>query len=72
MRKAVDRALSAQPWASYGTTSVTVKEGRVEFWGVVGSDSERAATRVLAEEIDGVKDVADHRALRSRVKTVVP
>ena len=44
----------------------------MEFWGVVGSDSERAATRVLAEEIDGVKDVADHRALRSRVKTVVP
>ena len=72
IRKAVDRALSAQPWASYGTTSVTVSEGRVEFWGVVGSDSERAATRVLAEEIDGVKDVADHRALRSRVKTVVP
>lgn len=68
IRKAVDRALSAQPWASYGTTSVTVKEGRVEFWGVVGSESERAATRVLAEEIDGVKGAVDHRALRSRVK----
>jgi CBS domain-containing protein len=68
IRRAVDKALSAQRWASYGTTSVTVKEGRVEFWGVVGSDSERAATRVLAEEIAGVSEVVDHRALRSRVK----
>ena len=68
IRRAVDRALSAQPWASYGTTSVTVRDGTVEFWGVVGSDSERAATRVLAEEIAGVKGVADHRALRSRVR----
>ena len=68
IRRAVDKALSAQPWASYGTTSVTVKDGRVEFWGVVGSESERAATRVLAEEIGGVAGVVDHRALRSRVK----
>ena len=72
IRRAVDKALSAQPWASYGTTSVTVTQGRVEFWGVVGSDSERAATKVLAEEIGGVGEVVDHRALRSRVKTVVP
>ena len=72
IRRAVDKALSAQPWASYGTTSVTVKDGRVEFWGVVGSESERAATRVLAEEIGGVAGVVDHRALRSRVRTVAP
>ena len=72
IRRAVDKALSEQPWASYGTTSVTVKQGTVEFWGVVGSDSERAATKVLAEEIKGVRKVVDHRALRSRVRTVVP
>lgn len=72
IRRTIDRKLSEQPWASYGTTSVTVKDGAVEFWGVVGSDSERAATKVLAEEIGAVKRVVDHRALRSRVRTVAP
>ena len=72
IRRAVDRALSEQPWASYGTTSVTVKQGAVEFWGVVGSESERAASKVLAEEIAGVKGVVDHRALRSNVRTMAP
>ena len=72
IRRTIDKALSEQPWASYGTTSVTVKQGRVEFWGVVGSESERAATRVLAEEVGGVTGVVDHRALRSRVRTVAP
>ena len=72
IRRAVDRALSEQPWASYGTTSVTVKQGTVEFWGVVGSESERAASKVLAEEIAGVQGVVDHRALRSNVRTMAP
>ena len=72
IRRAVDRALSEQPWASYGTTSVTVKQGTVEFWGVVGSESERTASKVLAEEIAGVKGVVDHRALRSNVRTMAP
>ena len=72
IRGAIDRALSEQPWASYGTTSVTVKRGTVEFWGIVGSESERAASKVLAEEVKGVQGVADHRALRSRVRTVAP
>ena len=72
IRRAIDMALSEQPWASYGTTSVTVKRGTVEFWGIVGSESERAASKVLAEEVKGVQGVADHRALRSRVRTVAP
>ena len=44
----------------------------MEFWGVVGSESERAASKVLAEEVAGVKGVVDHRALRSNVRTMAP
>ena len=39
---------------------------------MAGPESERAASKVPAEEIAGVKGVVQRRALRSRVKTVAP
>jgi CBS domain-containing protein len=40
--------------------SVTVLNGVVHLWGVVGSESERDAARVVAEGVRGVAGITDH------------
>lgn len=64
IRSDVESALRGQPWASVGTTNVTVADGVVEFWGTIGSDSERDASRVAIEDIAGVAKVEDRRVVR--------
>ena len=53
--------LERQPWWGRVTSSVIVSEGVVHYWGTVGSDSERDAARVAAENVPGVQGVEDHR-----------
>ena len=67
IRAAIEKRLAEQTWASTGSTTVTVRDGVVEFWGTVGATEEIAATRVLAEEVAGVEEVKDHRAKRPLV-----
>lgn len=55
--------LQGQPWATTTETSVDVLDGVVSFWGTLGSEDERRATRVLAENIAGVRGIEDHRIL---------
>lgn len=68
IRERIMAALAREAWASAGTTNVTVSKGVVEFWGTVGSEDERHASRVLAEGVAGVKSVNDHRMVRSMVQ----
>lgn len=67
VRHQIEEVLDKQPWASVGTTSVTVTDGVVEFWGMINSDAERQASRVAAEDISGVKEIIDHRQIRPAV-----
>jgi CBS domain-containing protein len=67
VRDDVERTLNDQPWASTGTTAVTVNKGKVELWGIVESEAERDATRIALETVSGVVSVEDHRGLRSTV-----
>jgi CBS domain-containing protein len=67
VRDDVERTLNDQPWASTGTTAVTVNKGKVELWGIVESEAERDATRIALETVSGVVSVEDHRGLRSMV-----
>lgn len=55
------KVLRSQPWASVFPDNVTVTDGLVEFWGVLGSEAAREATRVAAETVPGVRAVKDHR-----------
>jgi len=64
IRRRLIEMLEKQPWASVHT-SVLVRNGVVELWGFVESEAEKKATRIAAEEIPGVKQVIDHRALRT-------
>jgi len=53
--------LERQSWWRRLSSNVIVSEGVVHLWGFVGSDAERAAVRVAAENVPGVRAVQDHR-----------
>ena len=53
--------LRLQPWASTTQIGVEVRDGFVSFWGTVNSEEERRASRILAENLAGVRGVEDHR-----------
>ena len=52
--------LRKQRWAHCSEADVVVSDGIVHFWGIVGSEEERRALRVAAENIPGVRGVEDH------------
>ena len=53
-------ALSNQTWSHLGASDILVSDGVVHIWGVVGSEEERRALRVAAENVPGVRGVEDH------------
>ena len=53
--------LARQSWWGRVSSNVMVSEGVVHYWGMAGSDDERAAARVAAENVPGVRAVEDHR-----------
>jgi len=51
--------LGQQSWTDFGSRNVTVSDGVVHMWGLVGSPEERKALVALAENVSGVQRVAD-------------
>lgn len=51
--------LGQQNWTDFGSRNVTVSDGVVHMWGLVGSPEERKALVALAENVSGVQRVAD-------------
>lgn len=49
-----------QQWAPAAMTNVVVHDGVLELWGVIVDERQRAALKVVAENIPGVKAVKDH------------
>jgi CBS domain-containing protein len=62
IRDRVLAELAKQPWAPRNLIDVTVRNGAVELCGVVTADHQREAATVVAENIAGVKKVANHLA----------
>ena len=52
--------LRKQNWADPTVGNIVVSEGVVHLWNIVGSDEERRALRIAAENIPGVRVVEDH------------
>jgi CBS domain-containing protein len=52
--------LREQEWANVTESNVVVSDGVVHFWGTVGSEEERTALHVAAENISGVRGIEDH------------
>ena len=51
--------LHQQSWTDFGDRNITVHDGIVHVWGLVGSPEERNALLTLAEGVPGVARVAD-------------
>lgn len=62
VRDAILAAMKREKWATAAVVNVVVSGGVVHLWGLLGSDEDRRALRVLAENVPGVKDVQDHRS----------
>ena len=58
--------LGKQEWANPTESNVVVSDGVVHFWGTVGSEEERTALRVAAENIPGARGIEDHTILGPR------
>ena len=56
--------LDDQPWHAAIHPNVVVTDGVVHLWGLVPSEQQRDALRVLAENIEGVRAVEDHLRIR--------
>jgi CBS domain-containing protein len=59
IRHAILDRLARQDWTDFGSRNVTVRDGIVHLWGLVGSPQERKALLALVEEVEGVKGVSD-------------
>ncbi len=56
--------LSEQNWAANTGIAVAVNDGVVELSGVIVAETQRAAARVLAENVEGVRAVSDRLICR--------
>ena len=57
----------SEPWANFSTLNATVQGGKVELWGVVGSEAEKEAAGVAAELVAGVHAVENNVIVRPLV-----
>jgi CBS domain-containing protein len=60
VQNAIWQAIRKQTWLNSGYVNITVKDGVVEAWGMVGSQEQRNALMVLVEEAAGAARVEDH------------
>ena len=60
LRDSVLAELESNAWADTSQVNVYVRDGTVELWGVVKSDTEKNAIRVAAEVTPGVRAVSNN------------
>lgn len=67
LRQRLMTSFRSKAWAARSIVNFVVEKGRVELFGLVGSEAQRDAVRVLAEGTAGVRSVANRMSLMSRV-----
>jgi CBS domain-containing protein len=60
LRERLLAELGKQPWAPMAQLNILVRNSVVQLWGTIFDERQRAAIRVAAENIAGVKAVEDH------------
>lgn len=60
IREKVVEQLNSQSWTRPTLVNVIVHDGNVDLWGIVDSQAEKKAVRVLAEVTPGVRAVNDN------------
>lgn len=67
----IGERMDREPWAHRSGVIVKSDGGVVELWGLVESESEKAATAALAGNVPGVTEVRNYLAARGRVMPYV-
>jgi CBS-domain-containing membrane protein len=70
IRERLFAELRRQKWANPTEENIIVSDGVVHLWGLVGSEAERTALRVAAENIENVRGIEDHTILASYVPAI--
>lgn len=60
VRERVLQEMGNQTWTQAYNVNITVDDGAVHLWGIVGSPEIRDALAVLVKEVSGVKAVENH------------
>jgi CBS domain-containing protein len=64
LRDKVMDKISSKPWSRPSLINAIVHDGTVELWGIVATESEKSALRVVAEITPGVRAVKDNLTVR--------
>ena len=64
LREQVMTSISSKAWARPSLINAIVHDGTVELWGIVSTETEKSAVRVLAEVTPGVRSVTDNLTVR--------
>ncbi len=59
IRNKIQEALATQKWTDFGSRNITVQDGVVHVWGLVGSPEEHKALLALVEGVGGVRGISD-------------
>lgn len=71
IRRSILAEMDKQTWAPAATVTVAVQNGVVELSGIIMDERERAALKILAENIPGVIKVVDQLAFLDPLSGVV-
>jgi CBS domain-containing protein len=63
IRRAVQTRIGENTGVPESMVSVTVTDGVVHLWGIVGSPAERRAAEIAADSVRGVSAVVDHTSI---------
>jgi CBS domain-containing protein len=61
IRARLSAELERQSWWRSTTSTVIVTDGVVHYFGILGTEDQRQAARVAAENVPGVRRIEDHR-----------
>ena len=65
IREAVMARLDGKLWTKFAPVNVIVRNGIVDIWGIVDSETVRQAIRVAVEETPGVRGINDNLSVQS-------
>jgi CBS domain-containing protein len=66
LRASLQKQLRGHPWWP-GEVNVVVRDGNIELWGIVESETEKDAVKVAVEELAETRSIDDHLSIRARM-----
>jgi CBS domain-containing protein len=60
IRKKIMAQFKSAQWSRHALLNATVQAGTVKLWGIVDSEAEKAAARVAAEQVAGVRAIENN------------